>query len=170
MLKKQIKAHFSGLYSLGRSIRDVSKNNKKLKETEKLYNATHANSITADAPIATIFINDGPRRINLVYSKFNKEALAEQEKLDLLIVGTEFANAHNFAIRIISRNELPNPRIYCETLKSKKIDIPEDYSFYTDASERVSGKTYRLSITKNDIFFTEKELKKLKEWIKDGKH
>lgn len=167
MLKGYIKTHFSGLYSLGRSVRDASKNSKKLKETEKLYNIAHEGAASVNSPLATIFVNDGPKRLNLIFCDFNVKKITDFT--DFLSTGIKFARNNNYALRIISRNNLANPKAYVDFLKANNLEGPETYSFYTDSARRVSGKAHRLEITKNDIFFTEDELDKLKDWIKNAK-
>ena len=170
MLKEHIKTHFSGLYSLGRSVRDASKNNKKLKENAKLYNATHIEKVGADAPLATIIVNDGPKRLNLVFSDFSQATLEKKEMAEFLAAGISFAKDNDYVLRIISRNNLADQRAYSNFLMIQNIEGPVNYSFYTDSAKRVSGKTYRLDITKDDVFFIEGEQKNLKDWIKNGRH
>lgn len=167
MLKGYIKTHFSGLYSLGRSVRDASKNSKKLKETEKLYSIAHEGVASVNSPLAIIFVNDGPKRLNLVLCDFSTKKVADFA--DFLSTGIKFARNNNYALRIISRNNLADPKAYIDFLKANNLEGPETYSFYTDSARRVSGKAHRLEITKNDIFFTEDELDKLKDWIKNAK-
>ena len=167
MLKKYVKKHFSSLYSLGRSVRDASKNNKKLKALEKLYNATHTAKVEADYPLATIYVNDSPNRLNLVFRDFHESKMSDDAH-PLLEIGTTFAKKYNYHLRIVSRNSLINPCIYLDFLKARNLKAPEKYSFYTDSMDRVSSPARRLDVGRNDVFFTEKDLIKLKQWIKNN--
>ena len=169
MSKEHIKARFSGLYSIGRAVRDAAKNSKKLKETTKLYNVAHDDSVEVGSPLAKIYVNEGPKRLNIVFKRFDAKALENNLLAEFLAISTEIAKKEECELRIISRNNLANPKDYTDFLKKHGLTAPNKCSFYTDSNKRVSGKTYRLSVTKNDVFFTEQELDKLKDWIKNGK-
>lgn len=170
MSKEHIKTRFVGLYNVGRAVRNATKNSKKLKETAKLYDATHDNNVKVDSPLATICVNEGPKRLNIVFEKFDAKALENDTLKEFLVASTNFAKKEDYELRIISRNNLANPKDYTDFLKKHGLTTPKNYSFYTDSNHRVSGRTYRLSIAKNDVFFTEQELEKLKDWIKNGRH
>ena len=170
MLKKQIKQRFRGLYSIGRSGRDTAKNNKKLKASEALYTASHAQNVAVDYPIKTIVVDGGPKRLNLIFDKFDGNAIKDHDKASFLATGILFAEEEGYALRIISRNCLADAKAFVDFEKAKKIGPIQNYSFYSDSADRVSGKTYRLSVTKQDVFFTENDLEKLKDWVENGKH
>ena len=170
MLKEHIKTHCSSLYNIGRAVRDATRNSKSLKETAKLYNASHDADLEADSLLAIIYVNDGPKRLNLIFKSFDKNVLATQDVAEFLTMGINFSKKENYSLRIISRNNLINPKDYIDFVKEHNLDAPKEYSFYTDSGRRVSGKAHRLSITKNDFFFTEQDLEKFKGWIKNGKH
>ncbi|MBR2600653.1 hypothetical protein IKE07_00730, partial [Candidatus Saccharibacteria bacterium] len=120
MLKKHIKQRFRGLYSIGRSVRDTAKNNKKLKASEALYTASHTQNVAVDYPIKTIVVDGGPKRLNLIFDKFNCDSIKDHEKASFLATGILFAEEEGYVLRIISRNCLADAKAFVEFEKVKK--------------------------------------------------
>lgn len=135
------------------------------KERETI--ATHEASVSSNDTLKIIYVNSGPDRLDIVFKKFSKQVLLEQEIIDFLTSAINFAAEHHFVLRIISRNNQINPRDFLDFIKTHKLAIPEEYSFYTDLSSRLSSPVRRLDISKNDYIFAETEIANLKKWIKN---
>ncbi len=129
--------------------------------------AAHETAVSNNSIPKIIYVNSGPDRLNIVFKKISKQALEEKETSNFLINATNFAAEHHFALRIISRNSLINPRDFLDFARTHKLTVPENYSFYTDLASRLSSPVRRLDISKNDYIFTETEAANLKEWIKN---
>ena len=126
MLKKHIKQRFCGLYSIGRSVRDTAKNNKKLKASEALYTASHTQNVAVDYPIKTIVVDGGPKRLNLIFDKFNRDLIKDHEKASFLATGILFAEEEGYVLRIISRNCLADAKAFVEFEKVKNLPPQRD--------------------------------------------
>ncbi|MBQ6355054.1 hypothetical protein IJJ18_01365 [Candidatus Saccharibacteria bacterium] len=114
------------------------------KKTPALEGAvTHALK-TNPGPLKMILINDGPKRLNLIFDDLMEP--------DILILVTKFAVKNDFALRIITRNSLANPKNYLDILKEKNTPAPKDYSFYSDIEQRLAPPVHRLEISRNDVF------------------
>ena len=161
-LKEFIKSHFSVLYSAVRSARNTIKD-EKLKKSSSLDRATHSSIVSVNHLIRKIYVTPKKNRFNVIVSKLN-ENLDNQEK-GLLAHATNLANKEGYALRIISRNCLPNANVYNHLLEQRNIKRPRELSFYTDWSERVSLPIQSLEVTSGDIFFT--TIKDIEEWNKN---
>lgn len=164
-LKQYIKSKHSTLYDAARIMRNSLRDSKERKLSMEKLRVTHSGKIKADAPLAMILLDSGPKRLNLVFSDFTTDILKETLIIDALLQATRFAVEHDYVLRIIVRNHLPNPKLYTDMMHANHSELPIRYSFYTDSEERVSSPVYRLEVSSNDIFFTENEFSKLKGWI-----
>lgn len=154
-------------YDIVRSIHHGAIDSKWRKNYEEQNKACHESNVSASYQIAKLYVDPSIKRLNLIFKSFNAETLNNSK--ELLITATKFATEKHFALRIISRNSLPNPKIYNDFAISQKLTMPESITFYTDCAKRVSMPTYRLEVTKEDAFFNEDEIAKLKEFIKNEK-
>ena len=166
-IKPFIKNKLRFTYDIARSVHHGAKESKWRKIYENQNKAYHEGSVSVDHQIAKLYIQPSIKRLNLIFKSFNAETLNSSK--ELLITATKFAAEKHFALRIISRNNLPDPKLYHDFVNSQKLTAPELISFYTDSVNRVSMPTYRLEVTKDDVFFTENETSKLKEFIKNEK-
>lgn len=168
-LKDRIKSHHQTFYSVARAMRDALKAEKKKKNARETEQVIHCEPVSSSAPLSKIYLSSGPKRINLIFEKFNEDSLRQKAVSDALITVSKFAASKNVILRIISRNNLPNPNVYVNFLAGKKLDLPEKYSFYTDYSDRVSSPIYRLEVSNSDIFFTIDRPNRIKEWLNEQK-
>ncbi|MBR3263993.1 hypothetical protein IKF94_02035 [Candidatus Saccharibacteria bacterium] len=165
-LKSFVKQHFRGAYDAAGAFKNGLKVAKYRRATEAKIVAVHESAIPVDSSLKKIVTNTGPKRLNLVFRTFSEKSLADKEKTEFLVAGIKFAANKGFDLRIISRNNQANPRNLTTFAKKHSLALPENYSFYTDRASRLSSPVRRLDVTKNDVFFTENELLKLKEWTK----
>lgn len=164
-IKAKLKTQCSTLYRVAREIKKALKND----DRETLCSATHDAHVSAVAPLSKLYIPIGPKRINLVFSTLDKEAILKEETQKLLIDAIKFANKAQYEVRIITRNQLPDPKIFVDFLKKEKLEVAEKYSFYTDCSDRMSNSVRRLEVSENDEFFFEGENKKMERWTNENK-
>ena len=111
-----------------------------------------------------IFVTPSKNRLNLILTSLDEDALKRNR--DILLIATEKANLNSYELRIITRNNLANPKLYRDLLNAYNVNSPKKVSFYTDWHERVSAPIYALEVTDGDVFFTAKDLNRLKEWGK----
>lgn len=162
--KKYIKSHFSTIYSVARSVRNTVKDEKEKKASAKKDCATHSSFVGVGDPLKTIFVTPSKNRLNLIFANLDKNTMSHDK--DFLILATEKANQNGYELRIITRNNLANPKLYHDLIATYNIKSPKTISFYTDWHERVSAPIYALEVTDGDVFFTVKDFNKLKEWGK----
>ena len=161
-----MKQHFRSAYDTAGAFKNGLKAAKYRRDTEAKIVAVHESAIPVDSPLKKIVTNTGPKRLNLVFRTFSEKALADKEKTEFLVAGIKSAINKDISLRIISRNNQPNPRELTTFAKKHNLVLPENYSFYTDRASRLSSPVRRLDITGGDVIFTENELSKLKEWTK----
>ena len=164
--KSFIKQHFRGIYDFAGAVYHGfgAAKARRLSEVEVI--AVHESSVNADSPLKIIAVNTDRNRLNVVFKNFSKKALEDKKTEDFLKTAIKFASTHDYTLRIISRNNQPNPRLFIAFIEKHQLKVPNDYSFYTDSATRLSGSVRRLDVSKNDIIFTENETEKLKDWIK----
>lgn len=162
--KKYIKSHFGTVYSVARSIRNTVKDEKEKKASAKKDCATHSSFVGVGDPLKMIFVTPSKNRLNLIFDIFDKNTLNQNK--DFLIAATEKATQNDYELRIVTRNNLANPKLYHDLLNTHNVKPPKAVSFYTDWHERVSAPIYALEVTDGDVFFTVKDFNKLKEWGK----
>ena len=104
-------------------------------------------------PLAFIYTNQAVKRLNLILNQLDEKTLKNPEIASDIIDATNFAAKNHYHLRIISRNNLVNPKLYRDFLTQKKIQPPEDYSFYTDIDSRLAPPIHRLEISRTDIFY-----------------
>lgn len=165
-LKNFIKSHFRGIYDFAGAVYHGFDAAKARRLSESEATTTHDSTVSADAPLKLLAVNTGSNRFNIVFKNFSKKTLEDKNTAEFLKIAVNFANAHDFSLRIISRNSQPNPRVFCDFLKLHQLDTPKNYSFYTDSASRLSSSVRRLDVSRNDYIFTENEIDKLKDWIK----
>ena len=168
-IKEFTKARFRLAYDIARAAHHGAKESKSRKNYERQNNVCHVGNVSTDSKLAKLFVGTNEKRLNIVMKTFSKERLQEKDISELLKLATTFSVKNNYSLRIISRNNLPNPKIYQDFLKDNNLKSPSSISFYTDSASRVAMPTYRLEVTKGDIFFGENELKEIKEFIKNEK-
>lgn len=166
-LKSFIKSHFRGIYDFAGAVYHGFDAAKARRTSESEAISVHESPVSADAPLRLIAVNTGPNRLNLVFRNFSKKALEDKNTVAFLKIAIGFASTHDFTLRIISRNSQPNPRVFRDFLEFHQLDTLESYNFYTDSASRLSSSVRRLDISKNDYIFTENEIEKLKEWVKN---
>lgn len=134
------------------------------KSAAQLGDVTHPAS-EKDAPLKMIFVNDDVKRLNLILDdNLDENTIKKPTISEILALVTNFANKHDFHLRIITRKNLANPKVYLDFLKSEKISAPKNYSFYTDIDSRLAPVVHRLEVSKSDIFLaTSPASKKLVE-------
>ncbi|MBP3899216.1 hypothetical protein J6D24_00190 [Candidatus Saccharibacteria bacterium] len=162
--KKYIKSHLGTVYSVARSIRNAVKDEKDKKASAKKDCATHSSSADEGDSLKMIFVTPSKNRLNLILTSLDEDALKRNR--DILLIATEKANLNSYELRIITRNNLANPKLYRDLLNAYNVNSPKKVSFYTDWHERVSAPIYALEVTDGDVFFTAKDLNRLKEWGK----
>ena len=136
-----VKLHHKKLYGLARS---ASKSREKRRKTATVDGAvTHAPKANPGL-LKMILINDGSKRLNLIFDNGMEPEVA--------ILVTKFAIKNDFALRIITRNSLANPKTYLDILKEKNVPAPKDYSFYSDVDSRLAPAVHRLEVSRNDVF------------------
>ena len=167
--KSVVKRKFRIGYDIARSAYYGARESKARKTYEEQNKVCHASNVSVDSKLAKLFVEPSVKRLNIIMKSFSKERLQEKEISELLSFATSFSIDKKYALRIISRNNLPNPKVYQDFLKENKLEAPESISFYTDSENRVAMPTYRLEVTKGDIFFAENKLEELKEFIKNEK-
>lgn len=168
--KEYIKKNFRVFYDVSRSVGHGIKESKQRRLSEKRDQVVHNKTVQVDSEIAKLFCLPTTNRINLIFSEFTTRRIEGNKQLNnLLTTASKFARNNDYALRIIVRNELPNPKVYADFLESNHLKMPQSISFYTDKSTRVSCPVHRLEVTDGDVFFLETEVSKLKEWIKNGK-
>jgi len=134
-------------------IRDSYKKAQKRKAPELLGTVTHKPN--EKSPLAVIYTNQKVKRLNLVLDRLDEKSLADPKVAKSIISATELAVKKKLALRIISRNNLVNPKLYRDFLTQKKVVPPADYSFYTDVDSRLASPIHRLEISRGDIFYEE---------------
>ncbi len=168
--KDYLKKNFRVFYDVSRSVGHGIKESKLRRLSEKRDQVIHKKTVQVDSEIAKLFCFPTTNRINLVFSEFTTRKIeGSKQSSELLTIASKFARNNDYALRIIARNELPNPKVYSDFLEVNHLKMPESISFYTDKSTRVSCPVHRLEVTDGDVFFLETEVSKLKEWIKNGK-
>lgn len=158
------KKHFGGVYGTMRSVRNSLRLEKKKREAEKHDDITHDAPITMSAPIAKIYVNDEINRLNIILDKFSVESIENKDVSQMLTFATKIAREKSYALRIIVRNNLPNPKLYTDFLSEHKLKAPENYSFYTDYSGRLASPVHRLEVARGDVFFVMDEYENLERW------
>ena len=103
-------------------------------------------------PLATIYIENKKKTINFVMSAMSPETENNKKVITALKRVVEKANKEKVQLQIITRDSLPDPDVFLKILEKEKIQIPDDYSFYSDAPSRLSSSVRRLEVGKNDIF------------------
>ena len=165
-IKDFTKKHLRSAYDVVRSVHHGAKESKARRLYEEENKVCHAGKVGVDYKLSKLFVEPSVNRLNLIFSSLSHETFSKKDPAELIMLATKFCIEKNFALRIISRNNLPNPRFYHDFIIENNLSIPKSLAFYTDSQDRVSMPTYRLEVTKGDIFFTENELTKLKEFIK----
>lgn len=166
-IKSFTKQNLRPVYDVIRSIHHGTKESKWRKSYEKQNMVCHKGDVQVNHQIAKIYVEPSTKRLNLIFKSFTVETLNNSK--EFLTIATEFAQKKHFAFRIISRNNLPNPKDYYCFATSQNLALPDSISFYTDCMSRVSTPTYRFETTAGDVFFTENEITELKEFIKNEK-
>lgn len=167
--KDRLKSHHQTFYDLARATRTVLKNSKTKRLAAKDEQVTHRQKVSVSAPLSKIYVSSGPKRINLVFADFTAGTVQSESISNMLELATKIATKKGYELRIISRNNLPDPKLYVDFLASKRLIPPEKYSFYTDSSDRISSPIYRLEVSDMDVFFTADDLEKMKGWINGQK-
>lgn len=150
-LLQKFKTHHPYLYG---AIRDTTKQIQGFRRRHSVATTvTHSPQAKPVHPLATININPDFHRLNLVFDRLDAKTIEKPEVRQALTLATDFVNQYHFRLRIITRNNQPNPKLYLDFLKRQRLVIPEFYSFYNDSTERISSPTRHLDLSKNDIFF-----------------
>ena len=161
-----IKKRFGKVYNVIAAFRHSFAAGEARRVIEKKAVATHEQKIKVDSPLKKIYINSGPKRLNIVFGDFSVKMMENKENVDFLVQAVNFANQKKIDLRIISRNGQADPTIFKDFLEKDNITIPMRYSFYTDFYNRISSPTRRLDVSENDYLFDENEFEKFKEWMK----
>lgn len=134
------------------------------KSSLQLGDVTHSPN-EKDAPLKMIYVNNDVKRLNLILDdNLDETTIKKPTVSEVLVLVTNFVNKHNFHLRIITRKNLANPKVYLDFLKAEKISAPKSYSFYTDVDTRLAPVVHRLEVSKSDIFLaTSPASKKLVE-------
>lgn len=135
------KLHHKKIYGVARSIRRSRENRRKVATIEGT--VTHSPKANP-GPLKMILVNDDEKRLNLIFDGAMEP--------DVLVLVTKFANKNNFALRIITRNSLANPKAYLDILKENGVPAPKNYSFYSDIEDRLAPPVHRLEVSRNDVF------------------
>ena len=165
-VKSLAKNRFRLAYDVVRSVHHGAKESKARRLYEEENKVCHTGKVGVDYKLSKLFVEPSVNRLNLVFSSLSQETFSRKDSEELIMLATKFCIEKSFALRIISRNNLPNLRFYHDLIVENNLSVPKVLAFYTDSQDRVSMPTYRLEVTKGDIFFTENELTKLKEFIK----
>ena len=168
-LKSFVKKNFRGAYDVAGAFKNGLKVAKARQAIESKIVVVHEAPVSLESPLRKIVVNTGPARLNLVFKNFSAKTLEEKEKSDFLSTAISFSANQHYALRIISRNSQPSPRTFTSFIKTRRLETPESYSFYTDRSTRLSSSVRRLDVSSGDIFFTENQLAELKTWTKEIK-
>lgn len=166
--KEYLKKNFQGAYDVSRAIHHGIADAKRIKAYEVENVVVHEKNVPVSAPLSKIYVSPSVKRINLVLDELTTSTVKDEKMAKILKLATEAANTQKYALRMITRNNLANPKVYTDFLKENQLKAPMSMSFYTDFSARISSSVYRLEVTDGDVFFTEAEYNKLKGW-KDGK-
>ena len=159
-IKKQFKSRHQNAYAIVRAVHNAKIENRDRKMRTDI--VVYDGHVSVDAPLKMILVDSDSPRLNIVLSSLSKRSL--EENADFVLCATEYAIKSDMELRIISRNNLPNLNDYYEFLAKTNKNQLKKVSFYTDSINRVSSPTFRLEVSNKDIFFNEKELKKLREF------
>ena len=165
------KAKYNEIYnsvrSVDRIVHDVkAKHNRTYRAAKKVYQKIQkaktpelAGSVVHNSrektPLKIIASNWEEPRLNLILDRFDERALKNPEIEKLVLAATKQANDTTKNLRIISRNNLPNPKLYVDFLAQHKASLPEKYSFYSDIDTRVSSPIHRLEVSHADVFYNQ---------------
>lgn len=167
--KESVKQNLRGAYDIVRAIHHGRAESKARKIFEAENQVVHEADVAVNAPLSKIYVSPSFERINLVFKNFDEKTLAKTEIAEFLTLAIALADAKKYALRIISRNSLPNPKLFTDFVKVNNLTFSKPLSFYTDSAERLSGFATRLEVTDEDVFFFENEIRKLKDWSRNGK-
>lgn len=159
-IKKQFKSRHQNAYAIVRAVHNARIENR----DRKMYTdiVVHSGHVSVDAPLKMILVDSDSPRLNIILSSLSKRSL--EENANFVLCATEYAIKSGIELRIISRNNLPNPNDYYEFLAKTNNKRLKKVSFYTDSINRVSSSTFRLEVSDKDVFFNERELRKLREF------
>ena len=134
-------------------IRDSYKKTQKRKVPKLLGTVTHKPN--EKTPLAVIYTNQKTERLNLILDRLDEKTLTDPKIAEIVISATKLAAKKKIALRIVSRNNIVDPKLYRDFLTQKKVVPPADYSFYTDVDSRLASPIHRLEISHGDIFYDE---------------
>lgn len=132
-------------------IRDSYKKVQSRKLPKLAGDVTHSDG--EEAPLALVYTNQSVKRLNLILNRFDEKSLANRKIAEQLISATKLARKEHYVLRIISRNTIPDPKLYCDFLAAQKLTAPEQYSFYTDIDTRLASPIHRLEVSRGDVFY-----------------
>ena len=165
-IQDSIKRNFRLGYDIVRSAHHGAKESKARKIYEAENKVCHKKKVSINVEISKLFVEPSIKRINLIFESFTEKSISDNA--GIIKIATKFAKEKSYVLRVISRNNLPNPKLFVDFARKNNLLLPDKYSFYTDSLDRVSSPTYRLEVTRDDIFFLENEADKLKEFIKNA--
>lgn len=151
-LIQAIKRH-KVLYGLANSgVRTI----KKLKRsTPQSYISTRSDvsyTISPSSAIQVIHLSTPVKRLNLVFESFSRNSFTDYSKAALLLA-IQFSHQYHYVLRIITRCNMADARIFQQFLRENNFSQSIKPSFYTDARDRVAQSQHRLELTSDDIFF-----------------
>lgn len=165
-VKEYVKENFRAVYDVPRAIHHGIKESKERRQSEAENRVCHTEDVPVDAPLSKMLVLPVEKRLNIVISRLDAATLEDKKQAEILLLAVKIAAEKKYKLRIVSRNNLANPKVFSDFLAKRGIKLPENISFYTDSSARISSSVYRLEVTEGDVFFTEDEINKLKGWAK----